>query len=147
MRLDRNLKAKSAAWMYVLVIAAWLSALDLGLVPAAVAGALVSTGLCITLLLIARPSLRVPREIALPQRPKGESAEFQREMHQLCAALKLSISFCERHRKAEPDVLLQELEEMGDNIRVFVDRIARPVRFVPRVGSAADLCRPRSPQP
>lgn len=147
MSLGRNLKRRSAAWMYVLVVAAWLSALDLDLVPAAVAGALISTGLCITLLLIAPSGLCVPREVTLPQRPKDESTEFQRELHHLCAALKLSIGFCERHPKAEPDALLEELEEMGDNIRAFVDRIIRPVRFIPRVGCAADLCRPHSPRP
>jgi len=142
-----NLRRRLAPLMFALVAAAWLSALDQGLAPGALVGALVSTGLAAALLLIARPNLCVPREIPLPQGRRDESAEFRRELRHLCAALKLSIGFCERHPEAELDLLLEEVEEMGDNIRAFANRVARPVRFLPRVGCAADLCRPRWPAP
>jgi hypothetical protein len=123
--------------------AAWLSALDQGLAPAAVASALISTGLCAALLLLAGSGDHSPREIRLPRRPKDDSVEFRRELHHLCAALKLSINFCERHPELEPDVLLGEVEDMGDSIGAFVNQIARPVRLTPRVGCAADVPRPR----
>jgi len=142
-----SLGRKLAPLMFALVVVGWLSALHQGLGPGALAGALISTGLAVALLLIAQPSLCVPREIPLPRKPRDESAELRRELRHLCAALKLSIGFCERHPEAELDLLLEEVEEMEDNIRAFANRVARPVRFLPRVGCAADLCRPRSPSP
>lgn len=139
-----SLGRRFAPLMFALIAAAWLSALDQGMAPGAVAGAVISTGLATTLLLLARPALRAPRMITLPQKPRGESEEFRRELRHLCAALKLSVGFCERNPEAELDLLLQEVEEMGDNIRAFSTRLGRPIRLFPRTGCAADLSRPSS---
>lgn len=129
----------------MLIAVAWFSALDQGLTSAALVSAVVSTALCAVMVLITMPRVRSLPVILLPPRPKDESSEFRRELFSLCAALKLSIDFCERHRDSEPDALICEVEEMRDSIGAFVNRTTRPVRFIPRLACAADLSRPRSP--
>jgi hypothetical protein len=130
----------------MLIAVAWLSALGLGFTLAALVSAVASTALCAVMVVITMPRVHSLPPILLPPRSNDESSEFRRELFHLCAALKLSIDFCERHRDSEPDALIGEVEEMRDGICAFINRAARPVRFLSRLACAADRSRPRSPR-
>jgi hypothetical protein len=111
----------------------------------ALVGGIVSTALCAAMVLITTPGVPSLAAIPLPPRPSDEASQFRRELGHLCAALRLSIDFCERHRDSEPDQLLGQVEEMRDGICAFINQAARPVRLLPRSGSRAG--RAGSPLP
>jgi hypothetical protein len=132
LRLDRPLTAFICA---LIVVATWLAALAQHWNYIAVAGAIATTLLCAAVLL---HYVRITVSYAIPERARrpaitDEAAQFRRGLFNLLAALKLGIRYCEDHLDAEPEQLIEQLEQMYDNIDSFINQTVRPVRFCERV--------------
>jgi hypothetical protein len=139
MSLDRPLTFCACL---VITSLAWLSALVPDASAARLASAAVITALCAGIVFLRFPSKQRLRAIFLPsvaRRPRSEGAQFEHELFVLCAALRLGIDFCERHLNGGVEPLIERLEEMGENIRGFVNRMTRPVRFYRPSDRAAGL--------
>ncbi|UCH36146.1 MAG: hypothetical protein JSV65_07280 [Armatimonadota bacterium] len=113
----------------LIACAAWTVALTQAWNVVSVVCAASITALCAAIVLLRSPVRhRVPEH---PHRPRqrDESAEFRRGLFDLCAALKLGVRFCEEHLDSQPEVLIEQLQQMCDNISCFVNDTTRPVRF------------------
>ena len=132
---------------WLITSVAWLSAVAQGATAAALASAVIITALCGAIVFLRLPSRSGGHsEIPLRQKPRGELIEFRRELFDLCAALRLGVDFCERHLNSRPELLIGELESMTDSVRVFINKITRPVRFYARGGCSADRLPPWPPE-
>jgi len=131
LRLDRP---STALICLLIVVAAWLAVVAQKWDWIAVASASAITLLCAAVVLH-YVSTTVSRVI--PERPRrpartDEAAQFRRGLFNLLAALKLGIRYCEDHLEAEPERLIEQLEQMYDNIDSFINQTVRPVRFYQR---------------
>ncbi len=126
MRLNRPL---TAVLCLLIVSAGWLPLFLHGHAKTALASGLAISALCIALVFLRWPTKRPRKKISFREEPREESMEFRRGLFDLCAGLRLSIGFCEKHLEGEPELLLGELEEMADNLRGFINEIARPVKL------------------
>jgi hypothetical protein len=125
--------------------AAWALAFAQGPTTLTLADAAVATVLAAALVYLRFTSRPHRPPIAVRAKPQSEAAEFRRSLFDLCAALKLGIGFCERHLDSEPERLIEQLEQMDDNIRTFVNQVVHPVRFDARGGLRRLPPRPRWP--
>lgn len=118
----------------LIVGAAWLAAATRGVDRIMLAGAITITLLCVAIMLhhltIADAGIAVQRPTAPVAR--DEAAEFRRVLFNLCAALKLGLRFCEDHLDSEPEVLIEQLQQMSDHINSFVNHTTCSVRFYHR---------------
>ena len=113
----------------LIACAAWLVACTQAWNTMPVVCAATITALCAAIVLLRSPVRhRVVEHAHLP-RERDESAEFRRGLFDLCAALKLGVRFCEEHLDSQPEVLIEQLQRMCDNINCFVNDATRPVRF------------------
>ena len=129
MRPDRPI---TLALCLLIVGAAWLAARADHFDRFALISAGAITLLCAVIVLLRRPTRRTMPETPQPYAPKDEAAEFRKDLFNLCAGLKLGIRFCEDHLDAEPDDLIERLQQMSDSIASFVNEATRPVRFYQR---------------
>lgn len=129
MRLDRPL---TLLICLLIMAAAWLAALAQGGARAPLISAAGITVMCGVIALLRSPIKRALPEIPRRAPRRDESAEFRRALFDLCAALKLGVRYCEDHLEAEPEVLIEQLEQMADNINAFVERTVRPIKFYAR---------------
>jgi hypothetical protein len=113
----------------LIVAAAWLAAGAEHFDRFALISAAAITVLCAAIVLLRLPTRAAPPESAREYAPRDESAEFRRDLVNLCAGLKLGIRFCENHLDAEPDELIEQLQQMSDNIDSFVNQTTRPMEL------------------
>ena len=142
-----SLRPLTAAICILIVTLAWGSAALARSSPeTSLSVAAVITALCATILLLRQPGRRGTQGKPLQENRRHELALFRGDMFNLCAALRLGISFCERHMDSEPDLLIERLEIMADNIHAFVNEVTRPVRLRARGDRTGDPVAPRSRQ-
>jgi hypothetical protein len=113
----------------LIVVAAWVAARSEGFDRYALITAGAITLLCIAIVVLRLPKRTEVLDIAREYAPRNESAEFRKDLFNLCAGLKLGIRFCEHHLDAEPEELIEQLQQMSDNISSFVNETTRPIRL------------------
>jgi len=125
-KLDRPLTVLICC---LIVAAAWMAAHTAGWLRPALASAAAITVMCAALVFLRLPTRRSIADSPRRQPKRDESAQFRRKLFNLCAALKLGIRFCEDRLEAEPEELIEQLQQMADNIDSLINETTRPVRF------------------
>ena len=116
----------------LLPVACWSAALFAGrpsIVPLSVA---VISGLCLAGALLKLVNLWPTANRDLRRSEETGPTEFRHGLFDLCAGLRIRIRFCEDHFDLPPELLLEELEQMKENIGLFMKRAPRPVWFFQR---------------
>jgi len=129
--LDRPLTLVLCA---LIVVGAWLTAAVHGCecMMIAIAGAITLLCAAVALHHVKGPKSRAVIPGGCLPLARDEGSDFRRNLFNLCAALKLGLRFCEDHLHAEPEALIEQLQQMSDNINAFVNEATRPVRFCER---------------